>query len=169
MKDIKDFILEGNWGYEPNDGDGPLDLRGDFFLSFCELIYDKCEEKLLDEDTGCAWEAIGNIEYFFEELTKLKDFPLKSDLKYEKYYYWFKLIDKKQKNIIETYSKCLDKCKNDENWIEDWKEPKKMRKSLEKREKKLQEYQKLLDEKMKHDQEPEQTQNDGITKDAEAN
>ena len=44
MKNIKDFILEGAWGYEPDQNDSTLDLRGNIFLSICELIYDKCND-----------------------------------------------------------------------------------------------------------------------------
>ena len=44
MKSLQEFITEGAWGYEPDQNDGTLDLRGDIFGAICELIYDKCNE-----------------------------------------------------------------------------------------------------------------------------
>ena len=158
MKNIKDFILEGSWGYEPLDGDAPLDLRDDLFKDICELIYDKCEE--YSKDTDCAWCALGNIEYFFEEVTKMEGFKLntKND-KSNKYYFWFRLIDKKHKNIFELYNKLLDQCVNDEKWIEEWKEPDKMRKSLEKRKKISEKYDKLMKDHIEHEEKAKLQQN----------
>lgn len=147
MKNIKDFILEGAWGYEPDQNDSTLDLRGDIFFSICELIYDKCNDASEHKKWGTeySWNAIGNIEYFFEELTKMKEFQCGDENEFDKYYYWFRLIDKKKtKNIIDLYERLLNRCKKDEKWINDWKEPEKMRDSLEKRAKNLERYKKLL-------------------------
>ena len=42
MKDLKQYIFEGSWGYEPMDGDYPLDMQGELNLDICRAIYDKC-------------------------------------------------------------------------------------------------------------------------------
>jgi len=163
MKNIKDYILEGSWGYEPDQNDGTLDLRGDIWLSICELIYDKCNEnykKRSEFETDFAWEALGNIEFFFEVLSETKEFGLNDEHEFNKYYYWWRLIDKKKtKNIIELYKKLLNKCKSDEKWIEDWKEPEKIRKSLEKRESILQRYEQLFEERKDYEKELKKQQN----------
>lgn len=147
MKKLKDFITEGSWGYEPLQGDGPLDLRGDLFKDICELIYDKCDK--YSKDTDYAWCAIGNIEHFFEEVTKMEGFKMNSKHPSDKYYYWFRLIDKEHKNIFELYDKLLNQCMGDEKWIEEWEEPDKMRKSLEKRKKISEKYSKLMEDYIK--------------------
>lgn len=166
MKALKEFINEGSWGYEPNEGDAPLDLRGDLYREICELIYDKCES--YSKDTGCAWAALGNIEYFFEEVTKMEGFPLgdKNDSDYDKYYYWFRLIDKDHKNIFELYDKLLNQCVDDEKWIEEWDDPDKMHKSLEKRKKISEKYDKLMKDHIKKEEKANLQQN--TTKQAEA-
>ena len=74
MKNIKDYILEGSWGYEIDQNDGTLDLRADIYSKICELVYDECDKYSKGKDTSWAWEALGAIEYFFEDLTKLEDF-----------------------------------------------------------------------------------------------
>lgn len=145
MISLDNYIInEGSWGYEPLQGDGPLDLRGDLFKDICELIYDKCEE--YSKDTGCAWCAIGNIEHFFEEVTKMEGFKMDSKHPSDKYYYWFRLIDQKDKNIFELYNKLVDQCTNDEKWIEEWEDPDKIKKSLEKRKKISEKYAKLMED-----------------------
>lgn len=157
MKTLEEFINEGSWGYEPNEGDAPLDLRGDLYRKICELIYDKCEE--YSKDSGCAWAALGNIEHFFEEFTKMEGFPLGDKNDSDKYYYWFRLIDKEHKNIFELYDKLLNQCMGDEKWIEDWKEPDKMRKSLEKRKKISEKYDKLIKDHIKKEEKAKLQQN----------
>lgn len=157
MKALEEFINEGSWGYEPNDGDAPLDLRGDLYREICELIYDKCEE--YSKDTGCAWAALGNIEHFFEEVTKMEGFKLDSKYKSDKYYYWFRLLEKDHKNIFELYDKLLNQCIGDEKWIEDWEEPDKIRKSLERRKKISEKYGKLMEEYTKKESEIKLQQN----------
>ena len=157
MKNLSEFINEGSWGYEPNEGDAPLDLRGDLYRDICKLIYDKCES--YSKDTGCAWAALGNIEHFFEEVTKMKGFSLGDKSGSDKYYYWFRLIDKDHKNIFELYDKLLNKCINDEKWIEDWEDPDKMRKSLEKRKKISEKYDKLMNDHIKKEEKVKLQQN----------
>lgn len=152
MKTLEEFINEGSWGYEPNDNDGALDLRGDIFKDICKLIYDKCNKNPYESDefgTDYAWEALGNIEHFFEEVTKMEGFSLGDKNDSDKYYYWFRLIDKEHKNIFELYDKLLNKCINDKKWIDDWKDPDKMYKSLEKRKKISEKYDKLMKDHIK--------------------
>jgi len=154
MKNIKEFILEGAWGYGPNDNDGTLDLRGDIWFSICELIYDKCNEKHDKFETDYAWEALGNIEFFFEALSEIKEFGLNDEYEFNKYYYWWRLIDKKKtKNIINLYKKLLNKCKSDKKWIDGWKEPEKMQASLEERELVLQKYEQLFEDRQDYEKE----------------
>lgn len=155
MKNLKDFILEGAWGYEPNQNDGALDLRSEIMLGFCELVYDKCSKGHKSyTSTDSAWEQLGNIEYFFEELTKLSTFNCGDKYEFDKYYYWFRLIDKKSsKNIFNLYEKLLNQCINDSEWISGWSNPDEMRESLNKRTQILYRYKKLLNDKEKYDQE----------------
>ena len=128
------------------------------------MIYDKCES--YSKDTGCAWAALGNIEHFFEEVTKMEGFPLGDKNDSDKYYYWFRLIDKDHKNIFELYDKLLNQCIGDEKWIEDWEDPDKMRKSLEKRKKISEKYDKLMKDHIKKEEKAKLQQN--TAKQAEA-
>lgn len=171
MKHLNEYILnEGAWGYNPDQNDGTLDLRGDILFAICELIYDKCTLKSGHKsysETDIAWEALGNIEYFFEELTKIESFRLDDEKEYEKYYYWWRLIEKKKsKNIIELYEKLLTKCEKDQKWIENWKDPNKMRESLVNRHKVLDRMKSLFEAKKEHDKEVKKTQK--LLKDVEA-
>ena len=162
MKNLNEFINEGAWGYEPDQNDGTLDLRGDIFFCICELVYDKCNKNHYDSkrfETDYAWEALGNIEYFIEEATKMGDFPLGDKNDSDKYYYWFRLLDKGKKNIFELYDRLLAKCVNDEEWIENWKEPDKMRKSLDKRKKVSERYAKLMQDHIKKEEKVKLQQN----------
>ena len=155
---------EGSWGYEPDQNDGTLDLRSDIFFGMCELVYDKCSDL---GDTSIAWEELGAIEFFFEQFSKIEDFGL-GDKEFEKYYYWWRLMDeKKTKNIVALYEKLLNMCKKDEDWINDWKEPDKMRKSLEDREEVLNKWKKLLSDRTEYEKEIERKRNT-MKKDAEA-
>jgi len=158
MKKLSEFILEGAWGYEPDQNDSTLDLRGDIFGDICELIYDKCSKKSEHKKWGTefAWNALGNIEYFFDALTKMDEFHCGEENEFDKYYYWFRIIKTRKKNIISLYEELLNKCKNDEKWINDWKEPQKMRISLIKRESNLNRYKQLLEDKKRYEKELEE-------------
>ena len=161
MKSLNQYIIEGAWGYEPNQNDGSLDLRSDIIFSFCELVYDKCSKGHKSyTSTDSAWEQLGNIEYFFEELTKLSTFNCGDKYEFDRYYYWFRLIDKKpSKNIISLYEKLLNQCINDENWISGWSNPDEMRESLNKRSQILYRYKELLNNRTKYKQELELKRN----------
>lgn len=147
MKSLYQYLTEGAWGYEPDQNDGTLDLRGNIFSAMCEMVYDKCNKNPYNKDfaTDHAWESIGAIEYFFEEFTKMDDFGI-GDKEFDKYYYWWRLVELKQKNIVELYEKLLNTCVNDEEWISGWKEPEKMRESLEKRKNVLNHWKTLITE-----------------------
>ena len=168
MKSLQEFITEGAWGYEPDQNDGTLDLRGDIFGAICELIYDKCNESFSKKEhknskfsTDYAWEALGCVEYFFENITKMEDFGLHGDNDFNKYYYWFRLMEKKKsKNIIELYEKLLNVCKKDEKWIQGWREPNSMLESLKKREEILEHYKSLYENKKQYDKERKSLEND---------
>lgn len=137
MKSLVDYIIEGSWGYEPNDGDGPLDMRFVINLSIFESIYDACKKYIDDAITkdysSWAWDAIGNIEYFFERATELDNLADRPTHTFDKYDFWWKLKARKQKDIVKLYKIALDKCENDEKWINEWREPELMRESLQKR------------------------------------
>ena len=164
MRKLGEILNEGSWGYEPDQNDGTLDLRSDIFFGMCELVYDKCSDL---GDTSIAWEELGAIEFFFEQFSKIEDFGL-GDKEFEKYYYWWRLMDeKKTKNIVALYEKLLNMCKKDEDWINDWKEPNKMRKSLEDREEVLNKWKKLLSDRTEYEKEIERKRNT-MKKDAEA-
>jgi hypothetical protein len=147
MKSLYQYLTEGAWGYEPDQNDGTLDLRGNIFSAMCEMVYDMCSKNPYSKDfaTDHAWESLGAIEYFFEEITKMDDFGV-GDKEFDKYYYWWRLIELKQKNIVELYEKLLNTCVNDEKWISGWKEPEKMRESLEKRKNVLNHWKTLITE-----------------------
>jgi len=163
MKKFGEILNEGAWGYEPDENDGTLDLRGDILFSICELVYDKCSNPT---DTQVAWENLGAIESFFEEFTKIEDFSL-GDKEFNKYYYWWRLIDKKKtKNIVLLYEKLLNMCKKDDKWIDDWSEPDKMKESLNKREEVLERWKKLLSDRTEYEKELKNKRN--TTKQAEA-
>lgn len=144
---IGKILNEGAWGYDPDQNDGTLDLRSEIMLGICELVYDKCSDL---NDTDDAWEELGAIEFFFEEFTKMEDFGIGEE-KFDNYYYWWWLIEKKNKNIVTLYEKLLDKCKDDEEWINEWSDPKKMRKSLKQRQKVLGEWKQLLSDRIDHE------------------
>ena len=150
MRKLGEILNEGAWGYGPDQNDGTLDLRGDIFFDMCELVYDKCSDL---RDTGRAWDELGAIEFFFEQFSKIEDFGL-GDEKFDKYYYWWRLMDKKKtKNIVALYERLLNMCKKDDKWINDWKEPDKMRKSLEDREEVLNKWKKLLSDRTEYEKE----------------
>lgn len=166
MKSLYQYLTEGAWGYNPDQNDGTLDLRGNIFSTMCEMVYDKCSKKPRSKDleTQYAWESIGAIEYFFEEFTKMDDFGI-GDKEFDKYYYWWRLIELKQKNIVELYEKLLNTCVNDEEWISGWKEPEKMRESLEKRKNVLKHWKALIEERKDYQEYLERTrQTIGSTK-----
>lgn len=142
-----------------------MDLRGDIFREICKLVYEKCEEGL-HKGTDYSWEALGNVEFFFESLSDIPDFGI-GDKDFDKYYYWWRLNDLDKKNIVELYGKLLKQCKSDKKWISGWSEPEKMEKSLKKREKKLEKYQKLLDARTAYEKKIEK-ERESAAKDVEA-
>ena len=140
-------LNEGSWGYEPNDGDGPLDMRYDINLSIFEKIYDRCKKDLnnakKEHYASLAWDVIGQIEYFFDRATSLDNLADNPDKNFEKYDFWWKLKTRKKKDILELYKEALDICENDKKWINEWREPEKMKKSIKKRHKILDKYLKI--------------------------
>jgi hypothetical protein len=141
------ILNEGSWGYEPNDGDGPLDMRYDINLSIFEKIYDRCKKDVnnakKEHYASWAWDVIGQIEYFFDRATSLDNLADDPDKKFEKYNFWWKLKSRKKKDILELYKEALDICENDKKWINEWSEPEKMKKSIKKRHKILDKYLKI--------------------------
>lgn len=158
MKKLSNYIIEeGAWGYDPQDNDSVLDLRGDLHLKMLELIYDECHKRVwggvvdpddpITIDGNSKWDVIGTIEFFFERCPYLSDVCINDDNKdsYDRYYYWWKLKKDKQKDIVELYSDAIFQLSGDKKFIEDWKEPEKMRQSLVVRGEKLKKYASLRD------------------------
>lgn len=153
MKQLSNLILEGSWGYEPDQGDSVLDLRGDIIEKLLEKIYDECFKRVWSNDEDIAisgnscWDVVGTIEYFFEKCTYLFDIGGRDDdPDYEKYYYWWALENKKHKNIIELYKEAISRCARDKEFIDSWKEPEKMKASIKKRFEILKKYSNYRDE-----------------------
>lgn len=159
MKKLSEHILEeGAWGYDPQQNDSVLDLRGDLHLKILELIYDECHKRIwggeygpdeepIKVDGNSRWDVIGTIEFFFERCTLLDDLCNDEANKnsYDKYYYWWKLKQDKKKDIIELYSDAIFHLSGDKDFIKDWKEPEKMKQSLVVRAEKLKKYAALRD------------------------
>ena len=145
------ILNEGSWGYEPNDGDGPLDMRYDINLSIFEKIYDRCKKCInnakKEHYASWAWDVIGQIEYFFDRATGLDNLADKPDKKFEKYDFWWKLKSKKKKDILELYKEALDICENDKKWINEWSEPKRIIASLKRRHNFLDKFLKIQEQK----------------------
>ena len=153
MKSLLTYINEGSWGYELDQNDGTLDLRGDIWNDVCELIYDKCNKSQYNSkkyDTDYAWEALGNIIYFLETFGNISDFGISGE-EFNKYYYFWRLIDKKKtKNIVDLLEKLISQCQNDEKWINGWKEPDKIKESLNNCLEKLEHYKELYNQYKDH-------------------
>lgn len=158
MKKLSEHILEeGAWGYDPQQNDSVLDLRGDLHLKILEMIYDECHKRvwggLVDPDDhitldgNSKWDVIGTIEFFFERCPYLDDICIYGENKnsYDRYYYWWKLKRDKQKDIIELYSDAIFQISSDKEFIDSWKEPEQMRQSLRMRAEKLKKYAALRD------------------------
>lgn len=158
MKKLSEHILEeGAWGYDPQQNDSVLDLRGDLHLKILEMIYDECHKRvwggLVDPDDpitldgNSKWDVIGTIEFFFERCPYLDDICINGENKnsYDRYYYWWKLKRDKQKDIIELYSDAIFQISSDKEFIDSWKEPEQMRQSLRMRAEKLKKYAALRD------------------------
>jgi hypothetical protein len=136
MRDLKEYMFEGAWGYDPQQTDSALDLRAEINMTILETIYDECFKRVwsnsegIDLDGNSAWEAIAQIEYFFEKCANLFDIHNEKDPEYERYYYWWRLKKDKKKDIVDLYSEVIQRCASDDEFINSWKEPDKMRKAL---------------------------------------
>ena len=162
MKSLIEYITEGAWGYDPQQSDAVLDLRSEMIIKMIESVYDECfkmiwggafeeGEEIPKLNGNSAWEVVGTIEYFFEKCSALYDIHIeKGNPEYEKYYYWWKLKENHKKDIIDLYSEAISKCASDEEFINSWKEPEEMRKSLKKRAAILKKYSKFRDDYFKH-------------------
>ena len=158
MKTLNDLIIEGAWGYDPQQSDGALDFRSAMITGILEYIYDECFKRVWSNSEGIMidgnsnWHVIALIEYLFEKTSIMNDiYNPDKDPEYEKYYYWWRLKRDKKKDIIELYSTALQKCASDEQFINSWSEPENMKKSLKERGEFLQKYAKLRDDYFKHE------------------
>lgn len=136
-------LLEGAWGYEPNESDSTLDAIGNLYDDLAEVVYDKCK-KLLSKDQSrgnYAWDVIALIEFYFEKMPLLSTINDKS-LKY-KYYCWWRLKETKNKDILDLYEQAIKKCEANQKWISTWDNPREMQASLQKRRNLLNRYLKI--------------------------
>lgn len=160
--DFNSVLNEGSWGYDPNDGDGPLDMRFEINLSTFEQIYDLCKKTLDDakkqHESSWAWDVVGQIEYFFDRATSLDNLADEPDKKFEKYDFWWKLQDRKKKDILELYKEALDICEKDKHWINSWREPKRMITSLKRRHRFLDKMLKIKEQKDNYEKKLEEKQ-----------
>lgn len=152
MKKLSDFIIEeGAWGYEPDQCDGCLDSKGDMNLKITEMIYDECFKRVWSNDEGISidgnscWGVICVIEHFFEKCKYLFEIGNDDEPEYERYYYWWVLKDRKQKDIVDLYSEAISRCNSDKEFIDSWNEPEKMKESLKKRSEILKKYADMRD------------------------
>lgn len=140
MKKLSEYIIEeGAWGYDPDQNDSVLDMRGDMNLKIAEMIYDECFKRVWSNDEGISidgnscWDVVGTIEYFFEKCKSLFEIGNDDEPEYKKYYYWWRLKELKQKDIVDLYSEAISRCNGDGEFIKSWKEPEQMKESLKKR------------------------------------
>lgn len=152
MKKLSEYIIEeGAWGYDPDQNDSVLDLRGTMNMKIAETIYDECFKRVWSNDEGISisgntcWDVVGTIEYFFEKCKYLFEIGNDDEPEYERYYYWWRLKDRKQKDIVDLYSEAISRCNGDKEFIDSWKEPEKMKESLKKRSEILKKYADMRD------------------------
>lgn len=152
MKKLSEYIIEeGAWGYEPDQSDGCLDLKGDMNLKIAETVYDECFKRVWSNDEGISidgnscWGVICVIEHFFEKCKYLFEIGNDDEPEYERYYYWWRLKDLKQKDIVDLYSEAISRCNGDKEFIDSWSEPEKMKESLKKRSEILKKYADMRD------------------------
>lgn len=157
MKKLSEYIVEeGAWGYEPDQSDGCLDFKGDMNLKIAETIYDECfkyvyggafdeGEEVPKLDGNSCWGVICVIEHFFEKCKYLFEIGNDDEPEYERYYYWWRLKDRKQKDIVDLYSEAISRCNGDKEFIDSWNEPEKMKESLKKRSEILKKYADMRD------------------------
>jgi hypothetical protein len=157
MKSLKQ-LCEGAWGYEPDQNDGTLDLRYVIWGDICEAVYDKCKSYITvkknthDWDLASwSWEALGALEYFIDAFPICDGFSLGTEKEYDRYYYWYRMIDNTGKDIFSLYEKCLTICENCDKWIKDWHDPEAMRQSLEHRRAILETWKSLYSEYVAHE------------------
>jgi len=117
----KQVINEGSWGYDIMDSDGACDLRADLIA---KLLKEICKE-LVSDDKDYVWFAVGNAVYFMEKL--------------KEQWFWNTL----ERAVFDlTLSAVTNLRYHSDEWIDDWKEPEEMRKSLENIENRLRDFEK---------------------------
>ena len=157
MKSLKE-LCEGSWGYEPDQNDGTLDLRAEIWKKLCEIIYDRCNKCISVKKNvrerylaSWSWEALGVLEYFIDAFPNCDGFSLGTEKDYNRYYYWYRMINDTGKDIFSLYEKCLIICENCDEWIKDWEDPEAMRQSLEHRHAILETWKRLYSEYTAHE------------------
>lgn len=117
IDDEKKNLTEGAWGYDILDNDSALDHQSEFAGISLNVLCSKVLESMKDDfmDRQNLWANIGVLVDF---LKKYKDDEIQLD---EKYTY-----------AINLTKNALRQLFNDENFINSWSEPKKIKSSLKK-------------------------------------
>ena len=117
MNTLKDYIiLEGVFGYEPYDSDGFADSRYEIY----NMIFDEITKRFKDVKDNYAphlWDNIGLALDYTTILANSKKGLGNTDN--------FKAMDEQVINAFSIIEK-------DENWINDWKDPRKIIKNIAK-------------------------------------
>ena len=127
MKNLKDFINEGAWGYDILQNDSTRDelcgtLGGKILIDYLNSIFTNCKE-----DGGCdsRWTAIGVYVYVIDNFY-MNDGELQLTLK--------------DTGIIEKLEIMVNNAFNDKRWLSNWSNPIEMVQVLNKIVKKIESY-----------------------------
>lgn len=131
IKNFKQYITEGAWGYGSLDNDYVLDDRDELLKDFIQNVLNKCNN--ISGNGDKAWKAIGLIDILIAMLRSINTFRLFC----------------KDINILEIYENAIKICKNDTNFINSWKEPKMVKASLLQAENKLLLYKTIINTELK--------------------
>jgi len=122
MKSLNQYITEGSWGYNPMDGDSPLDFRSELVDNLFTKIVNEFETALNGDKTsvGRVWDCIGVGMQFLEILSP-------------------KMVFLFENNRIEN--RFVNLCKNgfqylrsQEEWLNGWSDKDKICKGIDKAE-----------------------------------
>ena len=117
MKSLKDYIInEGVFGYAPYDSDGFADMRYEIYNMIFDDITNRFKE-VKDNYAPHLWDNIGLALYYTTILANSKQGLGNTDN--------FKEMDEQVLNAFSIIEK-------DEQWINDWKNPNKIIKSIAK-------------------------------------
>ena len=111
MKELKDFIIEGAWGYEPSASDSAMDLIDKFKDDYVNYLGNKLS---IAKDAQTSYDFIALVERWAAGLEPLGIY----------------LNDSKIKNYVKAYQKAVKQCLADKKWLDTWNDPSAVRKEL---------------------------------------